>query len=128
MCHVCGPHCVAFGVFVVSAVNLVYALKAYLHVLQRVEKSHQLVYGTVELAYYILHREHHTERKLPVDHRRCRHHRYYYVLQLVYEYASRLLCLLQLQALHLHAEEVGLCVLPFPAAPLPAVLQLYFLH
>ena len=53
---------------------------------------------------------------------------YDYVLDLVYEYRPRLLTLLQFHAFHLYAEEVGLHILPFPAAAALAVLQLYLLH
>ena len=101
---------------------LVYTLKAYLYVLQGIEESHKLFYRTVQLTYYILHGEHHTECQVAVYHCSGRQHGYYDVLQFVYEYAARLLRLRQLQAFHLHLEQVCLYVFPFPTSALLAVL------
>ena len=63
-----------------------------------------------------------------MNYRCCSNHCDDDILHLVDKDASGLLCLLQLERLHLYSKEIGLCVFPFPAAALLAVLELYLLH
>ena len=102
--------------------DLVDTLKADSHVLQGVEEAHELLHGRVELADDVLHSQHHAERHLSVDDGSGGHDGDDDVLHLVDEDAPGLLRLLQLERLHLYGEEVGLRVLPLPAAALLTVL------
>ena len=116
------------GLLVLALVYLVDAFEGDFDILERVDKRHELLHRRVELPDDILHGEHSSEGHLPVDYGCRGKDGYDDVFHLVDEDASCLLGLLQFERLHLHREEVGLCVLPFPPPPAFAVLQLYFLH
>ncbi len=65
---------------------------------------------------------------LSMNHGGSSYHRNDDVLHLVDEDTSCLLCLLEFERLHLHAEQVSLRILPFPSSALFTILQLDFLH
>ena len=118
-----------FGILLVGlGVDLVHSVQADAHVLPRVDKLNELLYGTIDLSDYILHCQHHTERHAAMYHGCGGKNGNENVLYLVDGDASCLLYLLKIKGLQINLEQVCLHILPFPAFSLLTSLQFDFLH
>ena len=99
-----------------------------LSILPGANKLDHLLQRTVQLSYYILYRQHHTERQLPPDHAGSSDDGDDDVLRLIDGGAPRLLPLPDPQGAHLHPEELCLNLGPPPPPLQLTALELDLRH
>ena len=93
-----------------------------------VDEIHQLLNGAVQLSDDVLDRQHHAQCQVAVDYSRGSQCGHKDILQLIDKDAPGFLILRQIECLHIHVEQVGLYIFPFPPFALLAPLQFDLLH